>query len=187
MLRLFLAAVASITALLALPGGLACEEAFPATPAHADVPPEPRLPGLAPHLVIHRKQGRQIVRLGDGEVARPGDIVQVSYVAAGNKHGVVLSLDGRGAVTLHHPGRADDVATLQARGEHPLPHSFQLDRAPEFERFFLVTSGDAPTDVAVVLDAARRLAAAGPAVSRAERLPLPDAWQQASLLLHKTP
>ena len=186
MSRLLLAALVSVIALFALPGGFACEdETAPLTLASvaADAP----VGGLAPHLVIHRKQGRQIVRLGDGAVARPGDIVQVSYVAAGNKHGVVLSLDGQGTVTLHHPGQSTQSPTLRARGEHPLPFAFELDRAPEFERFFLVTSGDTPTDVEAVMHAARRLAASGPAGAQANPLALPPHWRQASLLLHKAP
>jgi hypothetical protein len=180
--RLLLAAVLSAVALVALPGGLLCErENVP------DPPPPPRRasPGLEPHLVIHRKAGAEIVRLHDGTVARPGDIVQVSYVAAGNRHGVVLSVDGGGAVTLHHPKAAGDPPALQARGEQPLAHAFELDGAPGFERFFLVTSGNTPTDVGAVLEAAQSLAAAGPSAARIDPLRLPSTWRQASVLLEK--
>jgi hypothetical protein len=176
-------AVLSAVALVALP---ACDVAEgpqtrPGPSARAGEP------GLSPRLVIHRKAGRAIVRIDDGEVAHPGDIVQVSYVAAGNRHGVVLSLDGGGTVTLHHPRDRDDPPALQARGEQPLPHAFELDAAPGFERFFFVTSGDTPTDVGRVLDAARKLAAAGPAIARVHPLSLPSSWRQASVLLDKDP
>lgn len=182
MKRLVLAAALSTVALVALPGGLLCEQQPAPLATHARSRPAG---GLKPRLVIHRKVGTAVVRIDDGTVARPGDIVQVSYVAAGNRHGVVLSVDGGGAVTLHHPRAPDDPPALQARGEHPLGHAFELDDAPEFERFFLVTSGDTPTDVETVLEAARSLAAAGPSVARVDPLQLPATWQQASLLLAK--
>jgi hypothetical protein len=185
--RLVLAAVLSAVALVALPGAIVCDVADEGDPPRASArPTTARAAGLAPHLVIHRKVGTEITRVDDGTLAHPGDIVQVSYVAAGNRHGVVLSVDGAGTVTLHHPKAASDPPALQARGEHPLGHAFELDGAPGFERFFLVTSGDTPTDVDRVLSAARSLAEAGPSVARVDPLSLPPAWRQASVILHKS-
>ena len=34
---------------------------------------------------------------------RPGDVLQLSFVSGGRSHGAVLSIDGRGSVTLHAP------------------------------------------------------------------------------------
>lgn len=140
-----------------------------------------------PHLVIHRKQGPEVRRLRGGATTHPGDIVQVSYVAAGNHHGVVLSVDGAGAVTLHHPLRPRDSTAVRPRGEHPLAHAFQLDDAPGFERFFFVTSAQAPIDVEVVLAAAERLTLSSPLSQTSAALDLPPSLQQRSLLLRKSP
>jgi hypothetical protein len=145
-----------------------------------------RIKGFGPHLLLHRKRDGHIEELHDGDVAHAGDLVQVSYMAAGNRNGVVLSLDGRGLVTLHHPARPDAHATLVARGQHALDHAYELDDAHSYERFVLVTSGDEPLAPATVLAAARRLAQRGSA-ARHSPLPLPERWQQTSLLIHKRP
>ena len=139
--------------------------------------------GLRPGLVIYRKRPQQIGRLPDGAAVASGDTVQVSYVAAGNHHGVVVSADGSGVVTLHHPAQASGSTQLLPRGEHPLPHAFQLDDAPAFERFFFVTSARRPIDVATVMAAAEAWAV-DPSLDKA-RLPLTDELQQASLTLRK--
>lgn len=152
-----------------------------------EVSDEPvRIKGLAPRLLVHRQREGRIEQLADGDVARAGDLVQISYVAAGNRNGVIVSLDGRGVVTLHHPQRPEDPPTLVARGQHALDHAYELDDARSYERFVLVTSGDEPLSPTVVVDAARRLAQRGRA-GRHSALPLPERWQQTSITLHKRP
>lgn len=143
-----------------------------------------RVKGLVPALVIHRKRGDTIERLPAHAMAHAGDLVQISYVAAGNRQGVILSMDDRGLVTLHHPADVDADTSLQARGEQPLPHAFVLDDASGFERFVFVTSGDVPLDAATVMDAARRTANA--AGAEHEPLALPSGWHQTSVTLTKS-
>lgn len=158
----------------------------PAEPDRIDDDPV-RIKGLRPHLRLHRRGPAGIIEeLRDGDVARAGDLVQISYVAAGNRNGVVVSLDGRGHVTLHHPARPDDPPTLEARGEHALDHAYELDDAQAFERFVLVTAGDEPLSPAVVVAAARELAPSGSA-ARHSPLPVPARWRQSSILLQKRP
>jgi hypothetical protein len=145
-----------------------------------------RIKGLVPTLLLHCQRDGRVEPLRDGDMARAGDLVQISYMAAGNRNGVILSLDGRGLVTLHHPARPDARATLVARGEHALEHAYELDDALPYERFVLVTAGDEPLPPAAVLAAAHRLAQAGPS-ARHSPLPLPERWQQTSILLDKRP
>lgn len=116
-----------------------------------------RAKGLAPRLVVHRKVAGGEEVLGDGSRAAAGDVLQLGYVAASARHGVLLSIDGRGAVTLHHPASVGGSTELDRGGEVPLGHGYQLDAAPAFERFLFVT-GDAPIDVQGVMVAASRLA-----------------------------
>ncbi|MGH1342112.1 MAG: hypothetical protein ACRBN8_11200 [Nannocystales bacterium] len=142
--------------------------------------------GLVPHLEIDRRAGDSVNRLQVGAQVRSGDVVQVSYIAAGNRFGVVVSVDGRGAVTLHHPRAAHEVPRIKARGETPLPHAFELDDAPGFERFFFVTGARVSLDPSSVLEAAHALAADGIVASRYEPLPLPAELGQSSFLLRKS-
>jgi hypothetical protein len=146
-----------------------------------------RLKGFATALSAWRKTGGGAERLADGAAARAGDVVQLSYVAAGARYGVILSIDGRGVVTFHLPegweaGPARSPA-LDASGEVMLASAYELDDAPSFERFFLVY-GDDPFAVADAAGPARRLAAR-PADARRGKMSLPRDLRQASFLLVK--
>ena len=143
-----------------------------------------RPPGLQPILYAVRRDHGGLEPLDDGALARAGDVVQLGYAAAGHTHGVIVSIDGVGQVTLHHPASADAVPRLRPRGRHPLGHAFELDGARGFERFVLVASGDEQLDPALVLQAAAQLAHEGKAAATAP-LPLPSTWHQSSLLLRK--
>lgn len=142
-----------------------------------------RLKGLAPRLEVHRSHpGKEPEQLREGAVVRKGDLVQLSYVAAGKPYGAVVSVDGRGIVTLHWPEEGGPAALLAQAGAVPLPHAYLLDDAPGFERFFLVT-GEEAFDSARVVEAARRLAVSGRA--RQDPLTLPSGLDQHALLLVK--
>lgn len=142
-----------------------------------------RLKGLEPHLVVHRQvSGDEAERLQSGAKVAPGDILQVGYVAAGHGYGVVVSIDGGGAVTLHHPEFATLPAVIGGEGRVDLPFAYTLDEAPAFERFVFVSSVQ-PIEVDAVLGAARRVGAHGDATS--DLLPLPEGVFQDSLVLWK--
>jgi hypothetical protein len=138
---------------------------------------------IAPVLLLHRRIAGKVERLSPGAAARAGDVLQLSYAAAGAKHGVIVSVDGGGAVTLHQPAREGLSTALAGEDETPLADAYELDAAPGFERFFLVTAGT-PIDVASVLAAARTLAA-DPARARTAALALAPGLRQTSFLLVK--
>jgi hypothetical protein len=141
-----------------------------------------RTKGLLPQLIVHRQGATSPERLADGAAAGTGDVVQVSYVAAGQAHGAILSVDGRGAVTLHAPELGEQSVPLAPSGTHTLPRAYELDDAPAFERFIFVTS-DTPFALAEVLAAARTLATSADA--RTAPLPLPERFTQVSFTLEK--
>jgi hypothetical protein len=164
---------------------------FAVTPTSPDVPdplgigPDVTRPkGLLPSLHVYRRAGDEAERLSDGAVAQAHDVLQLSYVAVGRPHGVILSVDGRGAITLHHPEGARGDTSLLPAGEAALPHSYELDDAPAFERFFFVTSREGEVDVGRVLGAAERLARAPKNAAR-EPLNLPPGLEQTTFLLRK--
>lgn len=138
--------------------------------------------GLEPSLRVYRRVGQDQERLDQGAVVRPADLLQLAYVAKGYDHGVILSVDGRGGVTLHLPSEPGGSTALSLDGEQALGFSYELDDAPDFERFFLVTS-EKPVDVQAVLQAATRLAVGGAA--KKDTLPLPEHLHQTSVLLAK--
>jgi len=149
--------------------------------------PEPapdttRLKGLSPHLVVHRASASGPQRVREGESVSAGDVLQLGYVAGGERYGAILSIDGAGQVTLHHPEFATLLPVLTPDGRVDLPFAYELDAAPAFERFVFVTS-DEPIDVDAVLGAARTVAGTDNAAGAP--LPLPAQMHQESLLLSK--
>jgi hypothetical protein len=102
-------------------------------------------------LMIYRRGAPNT--LLSGEVVAEGDNLMVHYFAQGDAtHGVILSVDGRGGVSLHFPRRIDGDTRLVQGSDQPLEDSFELDDAPRFERFFFLTS-KRPIDVKAVKEA----------------------------------
>jgi hypothetical protein len=147
-----------------------------------------RIKGDSAALLLFRKAGASSDRLTDGAAARPGDLVRVGYRASNALFGVIVSIDGRGAVTRHLPVEGASAIPLQPGEPVPLPDAFELDDAPRWERFFLITS-ETTFDVEPVVAAARRAAAdaAGGARDAPATLPLPAGFDQTSFLLRKIP
>jgi hypothetical protein len=106
-----------------------------------------RFKGDGPTLHLYRLVGAEPERLTDGARVKPHDVVQVAFELSGAKHLVIVSVDGLRHATLHWPR---DGKTEAPQGFDKLPESFELDDAPGFERFFLVTS-DAPLAVDAIL------------------------------------
>lgn len=134
-------------------------------------------------LVLFRKTADGSETLFDGASARAGDQIRIGYRAAGAVYGVILSIDGRGVVTLHYPLDGDVAAPLQTEGLALLDHAYELDDAPNWERFYLV-SGPEVFDIDPVLEAARRSVAAGLS-EPTDALQLPFSLNQSSLTLRK--
>jgi hypothetical protein len=99
------------------------------------------LKGHRPHLTIYRKTGNVAERLRAESRVRAGDVLQIGYVSARRPFGAIVSVDATGAVTRHLPrDGAGHAVSLDTEREQRLPHSFELDAQPGFERFVFVTA-----------------------------------------------
>lgn len=96
-------------------------------------------------------------RLGDGALARAGEVLSFSVRAPEPVYAALVAIDGAGVVSVIEPGSG--ARPIRVEPGRPLPSAYALDDAPDFERFFLITA-DAPFDV----DAARNALAAGDAL-----------------------
>lgn len=134
-------------------------------------------------LLVYRKAGDLAEIVGDGAEARTGALLQLAYVAASERYGTILSIDGGGSVTRHFPSDEGGSTLLSLNKRVLLPSALELDDAPGFERFFLVTSA-APVDVAAVMARAAELAK-DPAAARLTDLDLPTGLKQTSVLVLK--
>ena len=141
-----------------------------------------RRKGLEPTLHLFRVTDAGAEKLDPEMSAHAGDRLQVSYISAGAPYGMVLSIDGRGTVTVHLPLAGTDAAPLSKDGDTILGSSYALDDAPAYERFFLVTS-DQPFPVSTVAAAANQLAKSGQGQSAP--LSLPSTFDQTSFLVRK--
>ena len=131
-------------------------------------------------LQVHRRVGRASERLQPGAEVAAGDVLQVSFVPVAAQHATVVSIDGAGSATLHWPLSGEQSTAVSARVL--VPRAYQLDDAPDFERFILVTSERA-IEVESVMGAARQLA--GQSDARTGGLALDSGLQQTSVVVRK--
>jgi hypothetical protein len=136
-----------------------------------------------PALAVYRRTTDGSEQLADGTVAHAGDLIRVGYRSAGHSYGVIVSIDGAGAVTMHLPPTGTGAAPLKSDPTVLLDQAYELDDAPRWERFYFV-AGDAAFDAAPVLQAARAAASAHSQQPPPD-LPLPRGLDQAGFTLQK--
>jgi len=178
---LVLAPMAAVAAAVALVVGLWPADAPVGLPVE---PPDQITFKGDPSISIHLQAEPRTVALGDGASVHAGDTLQVVYNARGKAHGVIVSVDGRGTSTLHFPESEDADTTLTQGGVVHLPHAYELDDAPRFERFFFVWSSS-PIHVADVMSAAETLARSDAGATASLALPAGQPWGQKSISLRK--
>lgn len=177
--RLFMGLAPALAAVV-----LAVTVFLPNSGPFSGVPEEvTRFKGLDPRVVLYRQSASGAETLAANATASEGDVLQVAYVAAGRKYGAVISIDGNGAVTVHMPAESGVAERLEPGGETPLPTAYELDAAPGFERFILVTA-DRPFEMQTVVAAARKLTV-DPNQAKTAALALPAGLEQFSVLLRK--
>lgn len=87
-------------------------------------------------LRVAKIEGTTFRTLADGALSHPGDVIQLQIDGSvGHSQLLVFSIDGRGTLTLHYPQHPGETLASDGR----LPRSFELDDAPDFERFFLIS------------------------------------------------
>ncbi len=145
-------------------------------------PDDARIKGGSPALAVYRRTNSGSERLADGAVARSGDLLRLGYVSGGRGYGVILSVDGRGAVTMHLPPSGDRAVPLTPGKTVLLDNAYELDDAPRAERFYFVTA-DEPFPVSPIVSAAKRAAAEGAPPPAA--LPLPRGLEQSTFAIQK--
>ena len=103
-------------------------------------------------------KGDSEILLADQALLGEGNTVQIAYTApAGEKYGVIFSVDGRSVVTIHYPYRKDQSSLLVSGRRTFLNEAYTLDDAPGYEVFVMVVS-DEPLDVDTVLRKANSIA-----------------------------
>jgi hypothetical protein len=102
--------------------------------------------------------------LGDQAAVSAGNTIQLAYTvgnefagdSTGERYGVIFSIDGRGAVTLHYPYTPEGKTRLTVGKQMPLEEAYTLDDAPNYEMFFFVIAGT-PLDAGEIMRTAEKL------------------------------
>jgi hypothetical protein len=140
-----------------------------------------RLKGDESKLFIFRKTNNDPELLTNNAVTHEGDVIQLAFQTV-RQYGVILSIDGRGNVTLHYPASSWDSPRIEKGKKTYLERSYQLDNAPQFERFFFITS-DVSVNVDYILSRARSFAK-DPAKNVSEPLSI-SGTKESSVILRK--
>lgn len=98
-----------------------------------------RLKGGDGSLFIHRRVSGGSEALHSGDMVFRGQLLQLSLQGS-TGYGLVFSIDGSGKVTRLWPAQGEGASRIAGEKRVSLPQSYELDDAPGFERFFLVTS-----------------------------------------------
>lgn len=104
-----------------------------------------------PQLKVYRQSGNNSEILKNDSIASNYDLLQLTYRVSGPTFGIIISVDGRGVVTKHYPEEGDQSPRLATGGEQYLPFAYELDDAPLFETFYLITS-DRPFSTEEMMD-----------------------------------
>lgn len=131
-----------------------------------------------PALSIYKKVPEGSIELSDGDKAAKGDILQLRYGPSAARYAIIASIDGGGTITWHYPsyysGGSASSPRIREEGAF-LESAFELDDAPSFERFFIISSKGS-FDVATAAKALDRLVAGGSAATGEMRLPSGLQW-----------
>jgi len=119
---------------------LLCASAFIAILSNKDIYEDgTRVKGLKTGLEIWRKTAEQTEQLSNNSEAKAGDLLQIRYIAL-EPYGALFSLDGNGTLTVHLAGKNGKAASLEAGKSIALENAYELDNAPKFETFYLITA-----------------------------------------------
>lgn len=135
-------------------------------------------------LRIYRKTATGSEMLLRRQIAKAQDRLQIEYQLDRSAFGALLSLDGRGVVTVHLPAEGEPNAARLQAGKGRLPYSYELDDAPDFERFFMVTSLE-PFETQLAVEAVERLGRIDVSVATKDNLSLPEGFTQIDFLVLK--
>ena len=139
---------------------------------------EIRSKGLLSKILIYRLKEGHSQRLEENQTVNPGDLLQISYISTDAKYGIILSIDHNHWVTLHYPTQTHLSTQLQQGKEIFLNHSYELDDAPNFERFYFITSNQ-PINIEDILNIAKQTEAGE------TKLKLPSELKQMMIHLKK--
>ena len=111
----------------------------PAQVALVETQSDTRIKGMEARMEVWKKTSAGIVQMNNLDEAREGDEIQLRFSVPEKCFGLLFSMDGNGALTMHMGDGAKAIELAPGK-MNSLPFAYKLDNAPHFEKFFLVTS-----------------------------------------------
>ena len=98
-----------------------------------------RIKGMEARMEVWKKTSAGIVQLENMAEAKEGDEIQLRFSVPEKCFGLLFSMDGNGALTMHMGDGSKAIGLVPGK-MNSLPFAYKLDDAPHFEKFFLITS-----------------------------------------------
>jgi hypothetical protein len=142
-----------------------------------------RIKGLDPQLILFRKTESGSERLEEYTPVSEHDLILIKYLPAGRAYGLIFSIDGRGTITRHFPDKGRLAEPLKKDGPVSLDFSYELDDAPDGEKFYFITS-DSLFETETVFRAAK-IAAIDFTGTEVRSLELPEHLEEHTFTIRK--
>ena len=94
--------------------------------------------------------------IGPSDFEASLDFNVIARSACATWQSVLISIDGNGYLSQHYPEYGNKAYELDNGGEIPLDYAYQLDDAPDFERFLFITS-DSSFDIRKLIKAVENI------------------------------
>jgi len=131
-------------------------------------------------FLIHCKRQGSTTRLSSGDTVVAGDMLQISVEVQRMEYLCIVSIDSNGALTAHLPETPTRAMVVDSGMRMILPHAYELDASPGYERFLLFWS-HSPFETSRVLSAIRAL----PPSQRRQGIPELEGIQARALIFPK--
>jgi len=99
-----------------------------------------RIKGMHNRIEVWEKAADTVAILLEGAKVKKGTLLQIRTQVSSKCFAAVVSLDGRGNWTTHLPETGTASVVLEPGKSGFLPFSYQIDDAPRYEVFWLITS-----------------------------------------------
>ncbi len=137
-----------------------------------------------PKIFLFKKTDtKKVENVKNNSLGQEGDLFQIAYTAGTKKYGIIFSLDGKGAYTLHFPETKDKECRLKQGQLVYLEHSYELDNAPDFEQFWFISS-EIKIDIAGIIKMIKK-GKIKDLMDTSAKFSLPDHFSQHSILVKK--
>lgn len=96
-----------------------------------------------PEIILYKQASEKAELLKDKENVQSGDLIQIAFNPGGRKYCLIFSIDGNSQITNHLSVNEESQVLCEVENKHSLLNfSYELDDAPDYELFVMITSDE---------------------------------------------